>query len=173
MPRGRRSFVDDQDRADVALAHHRGGIAYGRLAVARQHVAHRVDAAHVVAGPGGSLVTPRFPHRDEPIGLSDLRDVGREVGREEHRHPGRLGYQRVQLVLRQNIKQGVVFRLRGGGVGSVPEKRTNAKDVAVIANIDEDVLAVDPLTHLDFAFDQNVEFGTGHAALLEDDLARL
>ena len=166
-------LVDDQNRADVALAHHRGGGANGRLSVASQHVAHRVHAAHVVARLCRPLVTPRVPHRDEPIGLSELRDVGRKVGRKEHRHPGRLGYQRVQLVLRQNVKQGVVFCLRGSGVWSISEKRSNAKDVTVVADVDENIVAVDALTHLDLAFDQNVELRTGHAALLEDDLAGL
>ncbi len=145
--------VDDQNGADVALAHHRGGVADGRLAVASQDIAHGVHTAHVITGLRSALVTPRLPHRNEPIGLSKPRNVAREVRRKEHRHPGRFGYQLVELILRENIKQGVVFRLRGRSVGSISEKRSNAEDVAVVADIDENVLAVDPLSHLNFAFD--------------------
>ena len=133
----------------------------------------KIDAANVVAGLRGPFVTSRGPHGDEPVRVPQLRHVGRKVGGEEHGDPRRLCHQLVELSLRKYVKKGVVLGLRRRTVLPVSEQRPNAEDVTVVADVDEDVHAIDALTDLDFAFHQNVELGAGHAALLEDDLPGL
>ena len=91
MPSGRRSSSTIRIEPTLRSLIIEAACAYGRLGVAGQHVAHGVHAAHVIAGLRRPLVPPRGPHRDEPVGSPELRDVGRKVGRKEHRDPGRLG----------------------------------------------------------------------------------
>jgi hypothetical protein len=166
-------LVDDQDRADIALAHHRCGVTDGRIGSTGQHVAHGVHATHIIAGVACLLVTPRGSHRLEPVAVHRLRHIGRKVGGKEHRHPGRLVKELFESFLRKHVQERVVLGLRARGVRPIRKQCPHAEDVAVITHVDEHGLPLDQLSDSDLALHDYIELGSRVIPLLEDDLIGL
>ena len=165
-------FVDDQNRADAAVTHHRRGLPDARIGCAGEDVTNGIDAACVVAA-AGLLVAARGTDGLETIDCTALGQIGREVGRKEHRH-ARVSLEKlVEVRLGEHVQERVVFGFGACRVRPTRKKRSHAEDVPTIADVDEDALAVDHLSNGNLSFDDDVEFVFRLLTFVEDDFVRL